>query len=83
MEDECLAQIDQVAQQAVKVDKETPAKKRKRSSEKNKTANDSGSSSGWNRLKNVKSSLEKVVKTPKQLKIKLQSSVTKRNGKKI
>lgn len=88
MEDECLAQIDQVAQEAVKADKRTPHKKRKRSSEKNKSANDLGSSSGWNRLKKVKNSLEKVAKAPKQLKIKLQSPGTKRksdskNGKKV
>lgn len=87
MEDECLAQIDQVAQEAVKADKWTPPKKRKRSSKKNKSPNDLGSSSGWNRLKKVKNSLEIIAKTPKQLKIKLQSPDTKRksdskNGKK-
>lgn len=60
--------------QEAKADKRTPAKKRKKSGEKNKRANNSALSSGWDRLKKVKNSLEKVAKTPKQLKIKLQDT---------
>lgn len=73
LEDECLANLDHVAQ----LDKENPKITPKRSNiirAKNQTTNlnSSGSSSGWDRIKEVKKTIKSSLRKPNKLKITVQ-----------